>query len=112
MSVTTIDDNLVPGLFTDRSGSVATGGTSQIMMAASNRRRLTIENPYSATTQGISAAENLFIRFGAPAKSSEGNCIELLPGGSYDSDSGPCTRDVVYVVAATSGHQFYAAEMF
>lgn len=100
------------GQYVDRSSKIVTGGTSQpLMQANGNRRRLLIQNPVSATSQGIGAAENLFVRFIGPASTSLGNSIELLPGGSYDSGNGPCTIDAINVVAATTGHQYFAVEM-
>ena len=109
---TTNEANLVPGVYIDRSGSITSGGTSQALMAANSaRRRLVIQNPGSSTSQGIVAAESLFINFSGPASSSKGNSIELLSGGSYDSDSGPCTTEQINVVAVTTGHQYFAKEM-
>lgn len=103
---------LAPGSYIDRSGKIATGGTSQKLMDSNGgRRRVIIENPQSATSQGIGTAENLFINFTLPASSTNGGSIELLPGGSYDSDSGPCTVEQINVVAATTGHQYMAKEM-
>lgn len=108
----TYETYIAPGSYIDRSGKVTTGGTSQLLMPANgSRRRLVIQNPVSAASQGIATAENLFIRFGANASTSAGNSIELLPGGSYDSDSGPTTTDAVFVNAATNSHQYFAAEM-
>lgn len=106
------DNILISGSWIDRSGKVTTGGTSQVVMANNPiRRRLLIQNPVSVTSEGIGATENLFVNFSSPASSTLGNSIELIPGGSYDTENGMCPTDQVTIVAATSGHQFLAKEM-
>lgn len=103
---------LTPGIYKDFSSSVTTGGTSQTAIPLNaKRRRIVIQNPATATSQGIGTAESLFINFTTGASTSKGNSIELLAGGSYDSDSGPCTTELVTIVAATTGHQYCAKEM-
>lgn len=93
------------GTWTDRSGTVATGAASQTL-AASNaaRKRLLIENPPSAT-------ENLFFNFTSAASTTAAGSFVLVPGGSYDSESGPVSTELVAVTAATTGHAFVAKEM-
>jgi hypothetical protein len=93
---------------TNCGGSIATGGTSQQVAAASTtRKRYRIQNPVSTTTQGIGTTEDLFVMIGAGASTSSGQSIELLPGGSIeDSDNG-----TINVVAATTGHQFACTTM-
>lgn len=103
---------LTPGIFTNWSGKIAVGGTSQIGIPANgNRRKIMIQNPATATSQGIGASENLFINFTGGASSTTGNSIELLPGGSYDSESGPCSVEQINIIAATTNHQYFAKEM-
>ena len=96
---------------TNRGGTITAGGTSQTLAAANaNRRRLLIENPCSATTQGIGAAEPLFINFTSAASVSNGQSIELAPCGSYDSASGPAPTELISVNATTTSHQYMARE--
>jgi hypothetical protein len=103
---------IAPGVFVDRSGKITTGGTSQTAIPANgNRRRLIIQNPATAGSQGIGTAENLFVNFTLGASGTAGSSIELLPGGSYDTDSGPCTTEQINIVAATTNHQYLAKEM-
>lgn len=101
-----------PASFIDRSGSITTGGTSQQLAPARvDRRRIIIQNPCSATSQGIATAENLFINFeGKSASTSAGNSIELVPCGSFDS-AWAASPGVITVNAATSSHQYTAKEM-
>lgn len=96
---------------TDRGVTITTGGTSQ-QFAASNtaRNRITIQNPTSATGQGISVAENCQVNFGAAASQTAGTSFDLSPGGSFDSGSGPVPTDAVNVVCATTGHKVIAKE--
>jgi hypothetical protein len=100
------------GTFTNRSGTIATGGTSQALAAVNaSRKRILIQNPCSATSQNIAAAENLVINFTSAASIAGGTSIELLPCGSYDSGGGPVSTEAITVNATTSGHQYVAKEM-
>src|SRR6266699_6759087 len=48
--------------FTDKSGAVTAGGTAQTLSAInSSRKRVIVQNPCTAASQGIATAENLFI---------------------------------------------------
>ena len=91
------------GTFTDDSGTITVGGTSQQVMAANaSRKGLMIQNPSTAT-------ESLFVNFGAAATTT-GNSVELLPGGTFWEDAGMVSTETVNVVAATGGHAFMAKE--
>ncbi len=94
------------GVYVDRSGAVALGGTSQNLCAANgNRKRLFVQNPPSAT-------ESLFINFTAAASSAGGtSSIELVAGASFDSGQGPISTELVTITAATTAHAFTAKEM-
>lgn len=101
------------GAFTDASGSITLGGTSQTLVAAASvaRKQILIENPCSTASQGIGATENLFINFTSAASLTAGNSIELAPCGSYSSSTGPVTIELITVNAATTGHKFVAKIM-
>lgn len=97
--------------FTDRSGSITTGGTSQTAVATnSSRHALILCNPDNATDQGIANAENLYINFtssAAPASSS----IELAPGACFSMGGIiPVTTEAVTIVGATTSHKWVAKE--
>jgi hypothetical protein len=65
----------------------------------------TITNPLSATDQGLTVAEPLFVDFTGPAYHyATHTTIELLPGHSINIPS-YCTSGA-WVCAATGGHQF------
>lgn len=105
--------NITPlqGSFTDRSGSISVGGTSQTLAALNaNRKRIVIQNPCTATSQGIGTAENLFLNFTSAATTAGGNSLELQPCGSYDSGFGPVTTEAITVIAATTNHKYVAKE--
>lgn len=93
------------GTFTDRSGTVATGGTSQVLAAYNpSRKVLVIQNPSAQT-------ESLFINFSSSASTSDGKSIELAPGEHFIMDAfGFLTWEAVNVTAATSSHPFMAKE--
>ena len=98
--------------FTDRSGTIATGGTSQQLMASNTqRRRFIIYNPATQTGQGIATAESLFFNFTSAAGVNNATSVELTPGGIYDSGIGIVTPEQINIIAATTGHQFVAKEM-
>jgi len=100
------------GTFTDRSGSMTTGGTSKTLAVTnSSRKRIYIENPSSAAGQGIAAAESLYINFTSNAGVDNGTSIELTPGGIFDSGPGPVSTEQINVNAATTSHVFIAKEM-
>lgn len=98
------------GNATNRSGSIAAGGSSQTAIAAnSSRKGFLIQNPCTATTQGISTAENLFINFTSAASTSAGTSIELGPCDSFSS-VGTITTETITVTATTTGHKYVAKE--
>jgi hypothetical protein len=98
--------------FTDRSGTISSGGTSQQLMAINNnRRRFIVMNPTSPTGQGISISESLYINFTSAAGVDNGTSIEITPGGWYDSGIGIVTPEKITINAATTGHVFVAKEM-
>lgn len=97
--------------FTDRSGNVTSGGTSQTLAASNaSRKRIVIENFCNATTQNIAAAESLFVNFTTAASTSAGTSIEIAPCGSYDSGFGPVSTEAITVTAATTAHRWAAKE--
>lgn len=96
------------GAFTDSSATLVTGGTSQLLLAASGTRQiLGIKNP--ATSQGIAAPEPAFINFGAAATVG-GSSWELLPGEQLPQFL-MTTTQAIYWNAATTGHQIIAKYM-
>lgn len=100
------------GTFTDRSGVVAAGATSQTLMAVNAaRKRFIIENPVSAASQGIVTAESLFVNFTVNAGVNDGISFEISPGGSFDSGAGPVSTEKITVTATTTNHKYIAKEM-
>jgi hypothetical protein len=94
--------------------SVTTGGTWQVLFAANNNRStLWIENYCNATSQGITTAESLFVYFlpqstSAPTTASGPSlgAFELAACGSQVFADQYMTKQAVYVLGATTGHQF------
>lgn len=100
------------GTFTDRSGNIAAGGTSQQLAAANaSRKQLIVFNPADAAGQNITSVEPLYINFTSAAADSGTTSLELLPGEEFNSGSGPVSTEAVNVVAATTGHVYIAKEM-
>lgn len=95
------------GAVTDRSGVVATGGTSQTLAPANaNRKYIFVQNPHDAT-------ESLYINFGAVANATHG--VELIPGCHFVMPNGGfvggfVTNTSVTVTANTTSHRFIAKE--
>jgi hypothetical protein len=101
----------ITGSYTNKSGTIAVGGASQSLMAANGSRKgFVIQNPCTASSQGIGAAENLVINFTSSATITGGNSIELTPCGSY-AEFGPITTEAVTVNAATANHAYVAKEL-
>lgn len=99
--------------FTDRSGSITTGGTSQTLAGANlARKRIIIQNPCTTGSEGIGSTENLFINFTSAATTAGGNSIELQPCTIWDSGPAPAqvTSEAITVIAATTGHKYVAKE--
>lgn len=103
---------LPPYSFTDRSGTITTGGTSQTLAGINaNRHRIIIQNPSSSTGEGIVTAQSLYINFTSAAGVNNGTSIELVPGAIFDSGTGPVTSELITVNAATTAHAYVAKEM-
>lgn len=113
VSLTVTNVNPAQGTMTDRSGSLAVAGTSQLLAAANGARKLLmIENPATAAGQGIAAAESLFVNATAAATVNGGNSFEILPGGYWPPGNVNVTStDLFNVNAATVGHKWVAKEM-
>jgi hypothetical protein len=91
--------------------TITAGGTWQTMFAKNqNRSTLWIENPCSATTQGIAAAESLFVAFGAAPNSGTSGTFEIAPCGSLVMSNQYISQQIIYVYGATAGHAFVAAQ--
>lgn len=99
------------GIFTNRSGTIAAGGTSQTLAAINaSRKRIVIQNPCTAAGQGVTA-ESLYVNFTSAAAVDGGTSIELGACGSYDSGTGPVSTEAITINAATTAHKFIAKEM-
>lgn len=93
------------GSWSDFSGTVAVGGTSQALIPANAARNgILIQNP-------TNEIEPLFINFGAAA-SVAGGSIELLPGQIWPPDQTTVlSSQAINVTAATAAHRFIAKEL-
>jgi hypothetical protein len=102
-SVQTAGIQPTPGL---ASQTMANGEAIQVApggLGASNQVGGIIANPLSATDQGLSTAEVLFVDFIGPAYSYEtGTTTVLNPGDTINIPPG----SVAWVNAATGGHKF------
>jgi hypothetical protein len=90
------------GLFNDRSGTITTAATSQVLAYANGvRKYLFVEN--------LDQTENLWINFGPAAVQARPSI--LIPGnGSFVMEGSYICTDTVTVIAATAGHAFTAKE--
>ena len=100
------------GVYTDKSGAIAAGGTAQTLAAVNAaRKRIFIQNPSTIAGQNIAALERLFINFTTAAGVDTGASIELQPGQSFDTGAGGVTSELISVNAATTGHRWIAKEL-
>lgn len=96
--------------------SITTGGTWQVLFAAnSNRTTLWIENYCTTGSQGTGSLESLFVYFlpqGGTAPTNQSGpslgAFELSSCGSQVFADSYITRQAIYVVATSTGHQFTA----
>lgn len=99
---------------TSRGITLTTGGTDQTIAAANATRKvLVIQNPCVAVSQGIAAAESVFVNIGAAASlTSNANFAELPACASVTLMVGPglVDQEAIHVNAATTGHIIYAKE--
>lgn len=92
------------GVLTDRSGTIAAGGTAQNAMAANaNRKYLLVINPSDAT-------EALSMNFTTAAVNTGQPSILLDPGDSFVMEGDFVSTEAISVNAATTGHAFVAKE--
>lgn len=89
------------GKFTDRSGTITSGGTAQTVMPVNNHRAyLVIEN--------VSAGD-LWVNFTTPAVQNQPS-LKISPNGSYVLESSFVTDELVSIIGATTGQAFTAKE--
>lgn len=89
--------------------SITAGGTAQSLFAAlANRAVFTIQNPSTATGQGITTAESLWIQWGADATTAPPS-FEVVTGATIILDTKVDPRSIS-IIAATTGHAFYASQ--
>lgn len=89
------------GTYTDKSLSIAAGGTREVLAASnSSRRSIIIQNPSSEI-------ESIFINPTGNA-TANGDSIELPPGGLPLTLA---TTQAIDVLAATTGHKVIAKEL-
>ena len=90
------------GTFTDRSGSITTGGTSQTLAPINAARKyLTIENTSTA---------NIAINFTSAASLTAGSLVIAALGSLTLSSQSFVSTELVTVVGATTGQTFVAKE--
>lgn len=95
--------------------TITAGGTWQTLFAQNlNRSTLWIENPATATSQGIVTAESLFIYFipvnGTCLASGTTGAFELVAGGSLVMTGPYVSQQAICIYAATTSHTFEAAQ--
>ena len=99
---------------TSRGITLTLGGTSQQIMAVNaGRHGFLIQNPCTATEQGIATAENAYVNFTAAAATNTNvNTAVLSPCSSFSMGiDGPyIDTEAINVNAATTGHIIYAKE--
>lgn len=96
------------GALTDRSGTITTGATAQ-NAAASNAARKFLEIGNPNNNIGSGGLSLWYSLVGAAAPNGQGS-VELVSGGVARYDGTFVPTSAVSVVAATTGHKFYAAE--
>lgn len=76
------------------------------------RKRFYVNNPPTSVGQNIAAAESIFLNItGGNARINDGIALELQPGQTFDTGSGPCTTAAISVTSFTAGHLVLAGEL-
>lgn len=89
------------GAFTDRSGTITSGGTAQTLMAANaNRKYFLIQNL---------STENLWINFTTTAVAGQPS-LRITPGTSFVLEGFFTSTEAVSIIGATTGSAFSAKE--
>lgn len=94
-------DTVVQGAAVYRGGTIATGGTSQQLLAANVARR-----GFSVQNQSTT---DLFIKVGQTATTTNVS-LRLSPGQFYETQSQHVSTSAVNIIGATTGQAFYATE--
>lgn len=95
---------------TDKSGSIAAGGVAQAAIALNaSRKGWCIQNPSSATAEGIAAAESLWIRVNGTAAPNVGT--EITPGNQVCNATGLIDPAAISVYAVTISHKYNGFEV-
>ena len=89
------------GNFTDRSGSITTGGTAQEVAAVLTTRKYFLFQNHSDTV--------MWLNFGVTAVADQPS-IQIPVGGSFTMDGSFCSTQSVSVICATTGKKFTAKE--
>jgi len=99
-SPTTVTATPSHGTLVDKSGTITTGGTSQVLSTAKSRSYLIVENTSSAL---------LYINFTSAASAGTGS-IALQPYSSFTQEGSFVTSEAVNIFGATTGQTFTAKE--
>jgi hypothetical protein len=91
-----------PSVLANRSGTITTGGTSQLLMAANPTRR-------GYSIQNLSTGDLGFNGLGVQATLNQPS-IRLAPGALYETPAGGGGTDAVSIIGATAGQAFSARE--
>jgi hypothetical protein len=89
------------GTFTDGSGTITTGGTSQQIFGTNGSRAYLL-------IQNLSTG-NLYINFTSAASAGSGSIL-LLPNSSYVMESSMTSTEAVNIYGATTGQAFTAKQ--
>lgn len=89
------------GAVTDRSGTIAAGGTAQQVMAANTTRKYLFYQNNSDTDQ--------WINWGVVAVANEPS-IKIVAGASYENPAHFCPSGLISVFCATTGKTFTSKE--
>lgn len=92
--------------YTDRSGTITSGGTAQQLCASNSTRK----KLYVINTDDTGTSESLWINFTTTAVRAHPS-IELKVGAQWAEDASACSNEAVSVIATTTGHAWTAKEM-
>jgi hypothetical protein len=99
-----------PTAMVDRSGSITTGGTSQVLVAARAGRQYLLVQNISDTVLWVNfdgvaaAADSTSVMLSAASATASGGAVE------FGAHTGVCPSGAVTIIGATTGKKFVSKE--
>lgn len=92
----------------DLSGSITTGGTFQVLDAASSRQTFEFQNICTKSGNCTATTDNCYINVGTVAAPTIANSILVTPGSYYGRFIGMTPAGTIFVTCDSTNDKFWA----